>query len=83
MCEVVSTLAEFNKKGEPELEIQRVTFEEGLKNGDNVKDLKMDNMQEVRALLLSLTGNTELAASGEFVFASNPRKSRDTLINSL
>ena len=38
---------------------------------------------EVRALLLSLTGNTELAVSGEFVFASNPRKSRDTLINSL
>ena len=53
------------------------------KNGDDVKDLKMDNMQEVRALLLSLTGNTELAVSGEFVFASNPRKSRDTLINSL
>ena len=53
------------------------------KNGDDVKDLKMDNMQEVRALLLSLTGNTELAGSGEFVFASNPRKSRDTLINSL
>ena len=68
---------------ETELEIQRVTFEEGLKNGDDVKDLKMDNMQEVRALLLSLTGNTELAASGEFVFASNPRKSWDTLINSL
>ena len=43
----------------------------------------MDNMQEVRALLLSLTGNTELAASGEFVFASNPRKSWGTLINSL
>ena len=43
----------------------------------------MDNMQEVRALLLSLTGNTELAVSGEFVFASNPRKSWDTLINSL
>ena len=37
-------------------------------------------MPEVRALLISLTGNTELAASGEFVFASNPRKSRDTLI---
>ena len=68
---------------ETELEIQRVTFEEGLKNGDDVNDLKMDNMQEVRALLLSLTGNTELAVSGEFVFASNPRKSRDTLINSL
>ena len=43
----------------------------------------MDNMPEVRALLISLTGNTELAASGEFVFASNPRKSWDTLINSL
>ncbi|GIT34921.1 MAG: hypothetical protein Ct9H300mP4_12400 [Gammaproteobacteria bacterium] len=43
----------------------------------------MDNMPDVRALLISLTGNTELAVSGEFVFASNPRKSRDTLINSL
>ena len=53
------------------------------KNGDDVKDLKMDNMQEVRALLISLTVNTDLAASGEFVFASNPRKSWDTLINSL
>ena len=53
------------------------------KNGEDVKDLKIDNMPEVRALLISLTGNTELAASSEFVFASNPRKSRDTLINSL
>ena len=53
------------------------------KNGDDVKDLKMNNMPEVRALLISLTVNTELAASGEFVFASNPRKSWDTLINSL
>ena len=53
------------------------------KNGDDVIDLKIDNMQEVRALLLSLTVNTELVASGEFVFASNPRKSWDTLINSL
>jgi len=53
------------------------------KNGDDVIDLKIDNMQEVRALLISLTVNTELAASGEFVFASNPRKSWDTLINSL
>ena len=53
------------------------------KNGDDVIDLKIDNMQEVRALLISLTVNTELAASCEFVFASNPRKSRDTLINSL
>ena len=43
----------------------------------------MNNMPEVRALLISLTGNTELAANGELVFASNPRKSWDTLINSL
>ena len=35
--------AKFNKKGQPEFNVIPVSFEEGLKNGDDVKVQKLDN----------------------------------------
>jgi len=79
----VCVRAEFNKDGKLEIEYRTQIFETGLKNGDDVKVLKMDNMPKVREILLKRRGNPELISKSEFVFPSNPRRSWDTLIRKL
>ena len=79
----MSSFAVFNKNCKTAFKIESSLFEEGLKNGDDVKVLKMENMPKVREILLKRRGNPELISSTEFVFPSNPRKSWDTLIRNL
>jgi len=58
-CESVCVNAFINDSGEPEFDIQTQVFEEGLKNKDKMKILKLDNMKEVRDILLKRRGNPE------------------------
>ena len=72
--------AKFNKKGEPEFEVKSVVFEEGLKNGDNVKVQKLDNMPEVRNILIRRRGNPESVSKSEYVFPNNTLRSWYSLL---
>ena len=72
--------AEFNKNGKPVFKIESSLFEEGLKNGDDVKVLKMDNMPKVREILLRRRGNPDLISSSEFVFPNNTLRSWYSLL---
>ena len=75
--------ADLDKDGKPEFEFETQVFEEGLKNGSDVKILRMDKMPKVREILLKRRGNPELVSKSEHVFPSNPRKSWDTLMRNL
>ncbi|MDB3916943.1 site-specific integrase [bacterium] len=72
--------AKFNKNGEPEFEVKSIVFEEGLKNGDNVKVQKLENMPKVREILIRRRGNPELVSSSEFVFPNNTLRSWYSLL---
>ena len=47
----------------------------GLKNGDDVKVQKLDNMPAVRDILVRRRGNAEEFPKSEFVFPNNIRAS--------
>ena len=72
--------AKFNKRGEPEFEVKSVVFEEGLKNGDNVKVQRLNNMPKVREILIRRRGNPELVSRSEFVFPNNTLRSWYSLL---
>ena len=79
-CESVCVNAFINDSGEPEFDIQTQVFEEGLKNKDKMKILKLDNMKEVRDILLKRRGNPEIVSKSEEVFPQDPRKGWEKLI---
>ena len=66
----ICTGASFNKKGEAVFNTKTQVFEEGLKNGDDVKILKLDKMQEVRDILVRRRGNANIVQSDK-VFPNN------------
>ena len=78
--ESVCVNAFINDSGEPEFDIQTQVFEEGLKNKDKIKILKLDNMKEVRDILLKRRGNPEIVSKSEHVFPQDPRQGWEKLI---
>ena len=74
------TKAYFNKKGVAVFEVQPVVFEEGLKNGDDVKVLKLDNMPQLRTLLLKRREKSGSIFNSEHVFPNNVIRSWYSLL---
>jgi integrase len=72
--------AYFNKKGVAVFEVQPVVFEEGLKNGDDVKVLKLDNMPQLRTLLLKRREKSGSIFNSEHVFPNNVIRSWYSLL---
>ena len=75
----VCTNASFDKDGNAVFETKTQVFEEGLKNGDNVKVQKLDNMPEVRNILIRRRGNADVPQTDK-VFPNNIRRSWDKLL---
>jgi integrase len=78
----ICVAASFDKDGNGVFETKSQVFEEGLKNGDNVKVQFMENMPEVRNILIRRRGNANVAQS-EYVFPNNIRRSWDNLLDRL
>ena len=75
----ICTNASINDSGEVEFQTQTQVFEEGLKNGDDVKVLKLDKMPVVRDILVKRRGNANIDQSDK-VFPNNIRRSWDSLL---
>ncbi len=71
----ICTSASFNDKGKAIFDVKRGVFEQGLKNGDDIKVQKLDNMPAVRDILVRRRGNAEEFPKNEFVFPNNIRAS--------
>ena len=78
--ESVCVNAFINDSGEAEFDMRTQVFEEGLKNKDKMKILKLDNMPKVREILLRRRGNPELVSKSEYVFPQDPRQGWEKLI---
>jgi integrase len=78
--ESVCVNAFINDSGEAEFDMRTQVFEEGLKNKDKMKILKLDNMPKVREILLRRRGNPELVSKSEYVFPQDPRQGWEKLL---
>jgi len=78
--ESVCVNAFINDSGEAEFDMRTQVFEEGLKNKDKMKILKLDNMPKVREILLRRRGNHELVSKSEYVFPQDPRQGWEKLL---
>ena len=78
--ESVCVQAFIDASGEAKFDMKTQVFEEGLKNKDKTKILKLDNMKEVRDILLKRRGNPEIVAKSEYVFPQDPRQGWEKLI---
>jgi integrase len=78
--ESVCVNAFINDSGEAEFDMKTQVFEEGLKNKDKMKILKLDNMPKVREILLRRRGNPELVSKSQYVFPQDPRQGWEKLL---
>ena len=78
--ESVCVQAFIDASGDAKFDMKTQVFEEGLKNKDKTKILKLDNMKEVRDILLKRRGNPEIVAKSEYVFPQDPRQGWEKLI---
>ena len=75
--------AKIDENGEPEFKMAATVYEEGLKNGDDVKVQKLENMPQVLEILYRRRGQEDCGPFvSERVFPNAVKRSWQTLIKS-